>query len=99
MAFLVILKNLLPGKSVSIAAPSSYWYLKPFPIAQMSKFLDYIVFMTYDLHGQVRKTTPLPKLTSGTATYIVHTHCSGTRAVTGPKMGARTATASVVISI
>ncbi|KAL2023348.1 hypothetical protein VTK56DRAFT_3086 [Thermocarpiscus australiensis] len=52
MVFLVILKNLLPGKSVSIAAPSSYWYLKPFPIAQMSKFLDYIVFMTYDLHGQ-----------------------------------------------
>ncbi|SPQ21569.1 e2cb8c7a-6b71-4cba-a482-675fd0a9b2df [Thermothielavioides terrestris] len=52
MAFLVVLKNLLPGKSVSIAAPASYWYLKAFPIAQMSKFLDYIVFMTYDLHGQ-----------------------------------------------
>jgi GH18 family chitinase len=44
---------LLPGKSVSIAAPASYWYLKNFPIAQMSKVLDYIVYMTYDLHGQV----------------------------------------------
>lgn len=53
LAFLVVLKNLLPGKSVSIAAPASYWYLKSFPIAQISKVVDYIVFMTYDLHGQV----------------------------------------------
>jgi hypothetical protein len=52
LAFLVILKNLLPGKSVSIAAPSSYWYLKQFPIKEMSRILDYIVYMTYDLHGQ-----------------------------------------------
>ncbi|EGX87986.1 Glycoside hydrolase [Cordyceps militaris CM01] len=52
LAFLAVLKNLLPGKSVSIAAPASYWYLKGFPIAQMSKILDYIVYMTYDLHGQ-----------------------------------------------
>ncbi|KAK4032856.1 killer toxin subunits alpha/beta [Parachaetomium inaequale] len=52
LAFLVVLKNLLPGKTVSIAAPSSYWYLKQFPIGQMSKIVDYIVFMTYDLHGQ-----------------------------------------------
>ncbi|THC88729.1 hypothetical protein EYZ11_011829 [Aspergillus tanneri] len=52
LAFLVVLKNLLPGKSISIAAPSSYWYLKQFPIAQISKIVDYIVYMTYDLHGQ-----------------------------------------------
>ncbi|KAH8649335.1 hypothetical protein BX600DRAFT_388677 [Xylariales sp. PMI_506] len=52
LAFLVILKNLLPGKTVSIAAPASYWYLKAFPIAAISKVVDYIVFMTYDLHGQ-----------------------------------------------
>jgi GH18 family chitinase len=51
-AFLVVLKNLLPGRSVSIAAPSSYWYLKQFPIKRMSAILDYIVYMTYDLHGQ-----------------------------------------------
>ncbi|TPX08096.1 uncharacterized protein E0L32_010163 [Thyridium curvatum] len=52
LAFLVILKNLLPGKSVSIAAPSSYWYLKQYPIKEIGKVVDYIVYMTYDLHGQ-----------------------------------------------
>ncbi|KAL2868998.1 uncharacterized protein BJX67DRAFT_387104 [Aspergillus lucknowensis] len=52
LEFLVVLKNLLPGKSVSIAAPSSYWYLKQFPIDEISKVVDYIVYMTYDLHGQ-----------------------------------------------
>ncbi|KAF7126015.1 hypothetical protein CNMCM5793_002374 [Aspergillus hiratsukae] len=52
LAFLVVLKNLLPGKSISIAAPASYWYLKQFPIEQISKIVDYIVYMTYDLHGQ-----------------------------------------------
>ncbi|KAH8882896.1 glycoside hydrolase, partial [Thozetella sp. PMI_491] len=52
LAFLVILKNLLPGKTVSIAAPASYWYLKGFPIKAMSAVVDYIIFMTYDLHGQ-----------------------------------------------
>lgn len=38
--------------SLSIAAPASYWYLKQFPIKQMSQVVDYIVYMTYDLHGQ-----------------------------------------------
>ncbi|KAJ6445148.1 Lysine--tRNA ligase [Purpureocillium lavendulum] len=52
VAFLALLKNLLPGKSISIAAPASYWYLKGFPIDKISKIVDYIVFMTYDLHGQ-----------------------------------------------
>ncbi|KAM5447956.1 hypothetical protein McanCB56680_008038 [Microsporum canis] len=52
LAFLVVLKNLLQGKSVSIAAPASYWYLKGFPINQIGKIVDYIVYMTYDLHGQ-----------------------------------------------
>jgi hypothetical protein len=56
LAFLVILKNLLGGKSLSIAAPASYWYLKAFPIAQISKVVDYIIFMAYDLHGQVSST-------------------------------------------
>ncbi|KAJ2342700.1 hypothetical protein GGH92_005258, partial [Coemansia sp. RSA 2673] len=37
---------------LSIAAPASYWYLKNFPIAEMAPLLDYIVYMTYDLHGQ-----------------------------------------------
>ncbi|KAH6625093.1 hypothetical protein C7974DRAFT_454971 [Boeremia exigua] len=40
------------SKSISFAAPASYWYLKSFPIKSMAKDLDYIVYMTYDLHGQ-----------------------------------------------
>ncbi|RHZ62529.1 hypothetical protein CDV55_107218 [Aspergillus turcosus] len=52
LAFLVVLKNLLPGKSVFIAAPASYWYLKQFPIKDIAKVTDYIIYMTYDLHGQ-----------------------------------------------
>ncbi|KAK0103087.1 hypothetical protein ONS96_005698 [Cadophora gregata f. sp. sojae] len=50
---LVALKSRLgSGKSVSFAAPASYWYLKAFPVELMGKALDYIVYMTYDLHGQ-----------------------------------------------
>ncbi|KAK3945004.1 hypothetical protein QBC46DRAFT_435648 [Diplogelasinospora grovesii] len=53
LKFLATLKSKLPsGKSLSIAAPASFWYLKAFPIAKMSAYLDYIVYMTYDLHGQ-----------------------------------------------
>jgi len=44
-------QKLPAGKTMSIAAPASYWYLKAFPIEKMSKLLDYIVYMTYDLHG------------------------------------------------
>ncbi|KAJ5081191.1 killer toxin alpha/beta [Penicillium angulare] len=53
LAFLKKMKTNFPfDKTVSIAAPASYWYLKNFPIEEMSKTLDYIVYMTYDLHGQ-----------------------------------------------
>ncbi|KAK4150040.1 hypothetical protein C8A00DRAFT_46482 [Chaetomidium leptoderma] len=53
LAFLRLLRAALPsGKSLSIAAPASYWYLKGFPIKDMGSVLDYIVYMTYDLHGQ-----------------------------------------------
>ncbi len=52
VTFLYILKSLLPGKTVSIAAPASYWYLKQFPIQVISQVVDYIVYMTCDLHGQ-----------------------------------------------
>lgn len=53
LAFLTKLRAKMPqGKTISIAAPASFWYLKAFPIADMSKQLDYIVYMTYDLHGQ-----------------------------------------------
>jgi GH18 family chitinase len=40
------------SKTVSFAAPASYWYLKAFPIKLMAQNLDYIIYMTYDLHGQ-----------------------------------------------
>lgn len=38
--------------SVSFAAPASYWYLKAYPIEKISSKVDYIIYMTYDLHGQ-----------------------------------------------
>ncbi|GMG12973.1 unnamed protein product [Aspergillus oryzae] len=50
--FLILLKGLLRDKSLSIAAPASYWYLRPYQIAALADVLDYLVFMTYDLHGQ-----------------------------------------------
>jgi chitinase len=51
--FLSELRAALPSDiSISIAAPASFWYLKGFPIKAMSAYLDYIVYMTYDLHGQ-----------------------------------------------
>ncbi|RYP06455.1 hypothetical protein DL766_010222 [Monosporascus sp. MC13-8B] len=52
LRFLTTLKSKLQDKSVSIAAPASYWYLKAFPIDRIAAVIDYIVYMTYDLHGQ-----------------------------------------------
>jgi chitinase len=53
MLFLNQMRADLPaGKSLSIAAPASFWYLKGFPIKDMAFVLDYIIYMTYDLHGQ-----------------------------------------------
>ncbi|KAH8806182.1 class V chitinase-like protein, partial [Xylogone sp. PMI_703] len=53
LAFLTTLRGILPsGKTLSLAAPASYWYLRGFPIADMAPVLDYIVYETYDLHGQ-----------------------------------------------
>jgi GH18 family chitinase len=52
LALLVVLKNLPPGKTVSLTAPASFWYLNGFPVQQISALVDYIVYMTYDLHGQ-----------------------------------------------
>ncbi|CAF0994766.1 unnamed protein product [Didymodactylos carnosus] len=36
---------------ITIAAPASYWYLRHFKIGEMSKSLDFINCMTYDIHG------------------------------------------------
>jgi hypothetical protein len=52
LRFLTVLKQKIGTKSVSIAAPASYWYLKAFPIDKIAAAIDYIVYMTYDLHGQ-----------------------------------------------
>lgn len=53
LEFLKLLREKLPSdKSLAIAAPASYWYLRGFPIDQIAEVVDYIVFMTYDLHGQ-----------------------------------------------
>ncbi|KAI6778523.1 uncharacterized protein J7T54_005047 [Emericellopsis cladophorae] len=45
-------KQIGSGKTVSFAAPASYHYLKSFPMKKMGEALDYVVYMTYDLHGQ-----------------------------------------------
>ncbi|EFQ99545.1 killer toxin alpha/beta [Nannizzia gypsea CBS 118893] len=52
LEFLKLMKGKLKGKSLSIALPASYWYLKPFPVAKMAEVVNYFVYMTYDLHGQ-----------------------------------------------
>lgn len=53
LSFLESVKSKLPsGKTVSIALPASYWYLRGFPVEKMAKVVDYFIYMTYDLHGQ-----------------------------------------------
>jgi len=53
LAFLKMVRSGMPnGKSLSVAAPASYWYLRGFPIKDIAAVVDYIVYMTYDLHGQ-----------------------------------------------
>ncbi|KAJ5737097.1 uncharacterized protein N7483_002222 [Penicillium malachiteum] len=48
-----LLKASMPsGKTLSLTAPASFWYLERFPIEAISTAVDYIVYMTYDLHGQ-----------------------------------------------
>ncbi|KAL2757510.1 glycoside hydrolase family 18 protein [Sodiomyces alcalophilus JCM 7366] len=39
------------GWGLSIAAPTSYWYLRWFDIGNMHPYLDWINLMTYDIHG------------------------------------------------
>lgn len=52
LKFLTVLRSILPaGKTISVATPASYWYLKGFPIKQIASVVDYLVYMTYDLQG------------------------------------------------
>ncbi|KAF4505245.1 hypothetical protein G6O67_007215 [Ophiocordyceps sinensis] len=55
LRFLITMRTLLgegSTRSLSIALPSSYWYLKAFPVDLMAEYVSYFVYMTYDLHGQ-----------------------------------------------
>ncbi|OOO10858.1 glycoside hydrolase family 18 [Aspergillus oryzae] len=53
LAFLQLLRSKLPSeKSLSLAVPASYWYLKQYPVKDIAKYVDYFIYMTYDLHGQ-----------------------------------------------
>lgn len=52
LEFLKVVKSRLPDQTVSIAAPASYWYLRGFPIKEIGEVVDYIIYMTYDLHGR-----------------------------------------------
>ena len=53
LVFLQELRELLPSTAtLSITAPSSFYYLQAFYLYETSQVVDYIVFMTYDLHGQ-----------------------------------------------
>jgi chitinase len=53
LIFLDELRAALPSSaSLSITAPSSFWYLQAYLIEATATVVDYIVFMTYDLHGQ-----------------------------------------------
>lgn len=50
--FLSHLRKILPSdKTISVAVPASYWYLKNYPMIDMVSVVDYWVFMTYDLSG------------------------------------------------
>ncbi|KAH6636435.1 glycoside hydrolase superfamily [Chaetomium tenue] len=52
LTFLRIVRQLLPaGKTISLAAPASFFYLQGYPLAAMADVVDYVVYMAYDLHG------------------------------------------------
>ena len=53
LGFLSLLRARLPqAKTLSIALPASFWYLKQYPVKDIGRYVDYFVYMTYDLHGQ-----------------------------------------------
>lgn len=51
LEFVKLLKSKLRNKTLSMAIPSSYWYLKNYPIKELLFYLDYLVYMTYDIYG------------------------------------------------
>jgi len=72
LEFLTALRSLLPkDKTVSFAAPASFWYLQGFPIAKIMKVVDYVIYMTYDLHGQVSILHLTYVYTDGLLTFLI----------------------------
>ncbi|PWY82115.1 hypothetical protein BO70DRAFT_429188 [Aspergillus heteromorphus CBS 117.55] len=52
LEFLTSLRTAMPDDIIiSVTAPSSYWYLKAFPIQEIAEVVTYINYMTYDMHG------------------------------------------------
>ncbi|KAJ5424840.1 glycoside hydrolase [Penicillium cf. griseofulvum] len=46
------LKSAFAGKyGISVTLPSSYWYLRWFDLKAMEKSVDFLNFMSYDIHG------------------------------------------------
>jgi GH18 family chitinase len=64
LAMLKLLRAALPDKEISVCAPASYWYLQHFPIKQIGEISDYVIYMTYDLHGQVSGSLLIEKPSS-----------------------------------
>jgi GH18 family chitinase len=52
LAFHKLLKGLVPGKTLFIAAPELFWYLKGFQIMKITRVIDYIIYMAWDWHGE-----------------------------------------------
>jgi GH18 family chitinase len=46
-----LVKAALPDKIVSAALPSGFWNLKFYPANAIGSIVDYVVYMTYDMHG------------------------------------------------
>jgi chitinase len=47
-----MVKLALPNRLLSVAVPPSFFNLKAYPMDRIGKIVDYVVFMTYDMHGQ-----------------------------------------------
>jgi chitinase len=49
---IALVRGALPDKIISVALPSGFWNLRWYPVTAVAPLVDYIVFMTYDMHGK-----------------------------------------------
>ncbi|KAI8261295.1 hypothetical protein K4K58_001428 [Colletotrichum sp. SAR11_239] len=57
LEFLKLVRTKLPpGKTLSIALPASFWYLKPYPLEELAKVCDYFVYMTSHINKTLTET-------------------------------------------